>query len=53
MGKNKIDLTQVIEDENKRSKAFFKRKKCFLRKGMELSNLCNLQIFSVIYDPEK
>jgi len=53
MGKNKIDLTQKIDDENKRSKAFFKRKKCFLRKGMELSNLCNQKIFTIIYDEEK
>mmetsp|Transcript_34449 Transcript_34449/g.52725 ORF Transcript_34449/g.52725 Transcript_34449/m.52725 type:complete len:203 (+) Transcript_34449:62-670(+) len=53
MGKNKIDLTKQIDDDTKRGKTFFKRKRHFIKKGMELSNLCGQKILAVIYDEEK
>ena len=53
MGKNKIDLTKRIEDDIKRNKTFFKRKRHFLRKGMELSNLCSQKVLAFVYDEEK
>jgi len=53
MGKNKIDLTARIGDDTKRGKTFFKRKRHFLRKGMELSNLCTQKILAFIYDEER
>ena len=53
MGKNKIDLTARIDNETKRGKTFFKRKRHFIRKGMELSNLCDQKILAFIYDEER
>lgn len=50
MGKRKIDKSKKIENKNQRSVAFCKRKRGFLKKAIELSRLCDQQIFMVMYD---
>ena len=40
MGKNKINLNEYIEDKNARDVSFSKRKKCLIKKAMELSKMC-------------
>ena len=53
MGKRKIDKSKKIEDKNQRSVAFCKRKRGFLKKAIELSRLCDQQIFLVMHDKDK
>lgn len=44
MGKNKIKIER-IENERSRQVTFFKRKKGLIKKAMELSILCDSEIF--------
>ena len=48
MGKNKISI-QKIKDERVRNVTYYKRKKGLLKKAMELSLLCGVEIFVGIY----
>ena len=53
MGKKKIDLTKLIENQQNRSVAFCKRKRGLMLKAIELSSLCKQKILCLVYDPEK
>lgn len=53
MGKVKIQAISKIENKSKLNSTFHKRKRGFLKKAIELSSLCDLKIFMVIYDKEK
>lgn len=48
MGKKKIDKLSIIENRQQRNVAFCKRKRGFLRKAIELSQLCAQDIYIVI-----
>ena len=50
MGKKKIDPCGRIENEARRTVTYSKRKKGLIKKAMELSRLCSLDINIVIYD---
>ena len=52
MGRQKIDATKVIENAHFREVTFWKRKKGLIKKAMELSMMCQQEIFVVIYDTE-
>ena len=53
MGKRKIDKSKKIENRNQRNVAFCKRKRGLLKKAIEISRLCDQQIFFFMYDNEK
>lgn len=53
MGKKKIDKLKLIEDKLHRNVAFCKRKRGFLKKAIELSQLCAQNILIIIHDPDK
>lgn len=48
MGRNKISI-QKIKDEKARNLAYYKRKKSLLKKAMELSLLCDVDIIIGAY----
>ena len=48
MGRNKISI-QKIKNEKIRNATYYKRKKGILKKAMELSLLCDVEIFMGIY----
>ena len=48
MGRNKISI-QTIKDERIRNKTYYKRKKGLIKKAMELSLLCDIDIIVGIY----
>ena len=50
MGKRKIDIIEKIDDDYKRSITFSKRKKGLIKKLMELSILCDVEIYTVMLD---
>ena len=50
MGKRKIEKIEAIENLASRKVTFCKRKKGLLKKAIELSVLCDLSIFCLIYD---
>ena len=50
MGKKKIDTTKKIEKNYTRLITYYKRKRGLLRKAIELSNLCDQEMFLAIYD---
>jgi YD repeat-containing protein len=53
MGKKKIDRLSLIENKMQRNVAFCKRKRGFLKKAIELSQLCAQNILVIIHDKEK
>ena len=42
-----------INDQNKRHTTYLKRKNGLIRKAMQLSIFCGVEIFLVIYDKER
>lgn len=50
MGKRRLDKIQKIESKNHRRVTFCKRKKGLLKKSIELSLLCDVDVFVFIYD---
>jgi hypothetical protein len=53
MGKKKIDNLLFIEDKNMRNITFCKRKRCLLKKTIEICSLCGLDMFMFVYDKDK
>ena len=53
MGKKKIEIVNKIANENSRNITYGKRYKGLIKKAMELSILCEQQIFITIYDETK
>ena len=50
MGKRRIETIELIQNKNTRNVTFCKRKKGLLKKSIELSMLCDLNMFVFIYD---
>ena len=50
MGKKRIEKIERIQNSNQRKVCLCKRKKGLLKKAIELSVLCELEIFMFIYD---
>ena len=53
MGKRRIEKIELIQDLNSRKVTLCKRKKGLLKKSIELSILCNLSMFMLIYDKKQ
>ena len=53
MGKKKIESFQLITNKNARNITYGKRYKGLIKKAMELSMLCDQQIYLSIYDKTK
>ena len=53
MGKKKLEAIEKIMNKNTRNVTYCKRKRGLIKKAIELSKLCNQQIFMVIFDVEK
>ena len=53
MTKQKRTNYDVISCKEKRNVAYCKRKKGVVKKAIELSRLCNLDILIVMFDKEK
>ena len=53
MGKRKLEKIERIENDNTRKVTYGKRKKGLLKKAIELSKLCDQEIFIFIHDKEK
>ena len=49
----KIDNTNFIADKADRMNTFLKRKRGFLKKAIEISKLCGLEMFMAIHDPKQ
>lgn len=52
MGKKRIERIQKIECPNQRKVCMCKRKKGLLKKAVELALLCDLKIFTFIYNDD-
>ena len=50
MGKRRLEKIEVIKNLNHRKVTYCKRKKGLLKKSIELSILCDVSIFVLIYD---
>ena len=44
---------KFIEDFHKRRVTYSKRKRCLFKKGIELSVMCGLDVFLVVFDRQK
>ena len=53
MGRRKINHLKLIENEHQRKVTFSKRKKGIIRKAIELSHLCGLEVYMMIFDPRR
>mgnify|MGYP006108461455 FL=1 len=53
MGKKKVDNLQYLKDRSLRNIAYHIRKRGLLKKAIELSSMCGLEMFLLIYDKEK
>jgi hypothetical protein len=53
MGKKKLESISKIQDKNSRNVTYCKRKRGLIKKAMELSKLCDQQIYMAIFDKEK
>ena len=53
MGKRKYEKIEKIENINNRNITFIKRAKGLLKKAMELSILCDQDVFMYVYDNKK
>ena len=53
MRKRKIEVMEVIQNPVSRNVTYCKRKRGLVRKAMEISVLCDQQVFLVICDKEK
>jgi hypothetical protein len=53
MTKQKREQYDLIMNKEKRNVAYCKRKKGVVKKAIELSKLCNLDILIVMFDKEK
>lgn len=53
MGKRRLEKIEHIKDLNSRKVTLCKRKKGLLKKSIELSILCNLSMFMLIYDKKQ
>jgi hypothetical protein len=53
MGKRKIDNFKLIENKIYRSVTYCKRKSGLIKKAIELSRLCGLNIYLMILDEDK
>lgn len=52
MGKNKIKIEKITSDRT-RNVTLYKRRKGLIKKAMELSLLCDAEIFLAVVDKEK
>ena len=53
MGRRAVDKTKKIESKIQRNVAFCKRRRGILKKAIEISRMCDQQVFMVIFDPIK
>ena len=53
MGKKKLETIDKIADKNSRNVTYCKRKRGLIKKAIELSRLCDQQIYLIIFDKEK
>ena len=53
MGRNKILTNQRIDDPANRRITYLKRRKGLVKKAMELSMLCEQEVYMAIYDRER
>ena len=53
MGKRKIQAFVKIEDNNSRNVTYCKRKRGLIKKAMELSMLCQQEVYLSIFDQER
>ena len=53
MGKRRLDKLQAIKKPNHRKVTYCKRKKGLLKKAIELSILCDVNVFVLIHDEKK
>ena len=53
MGKLKVDNLEYVKDRTLRNIAYHVRKRGLIKKAIELSAMCGLDIYLLIHDKEK